>query len=178
MTCGFFITGAAMTDEVLVLNHNYQPLNVTSKRRAVTLVYLGKAHPVDDGSSTRSSVVRLNHFIKRPIQIIRPTRKGIFTRDGYKCAYCGTAHLPLTIDHITPRAKGGENDWENLVCCCTKCNNLKGDRTPEEVGLSLKVKPRRPKCLPYISYHKFVNALNNPDWNDFLAPYAPAESIA
>ena len=117
-------------------------------------------------------MLRLNHFVKRPLPVLRPTRKSIFTRDGYRCVYCGTNHLPLTIDHVTPRVRGGKDEWDNLVCCCTKCNNLKGDRTPEEVGFIMSNRPRRPKCLPYISYHKFVAALRNPQWQDYLAPYA------
>jgi len=159
-----------MTDEVLVLNHNYQPLNVTSRKRAVVLLYLGKAHIVDEADT--ASVLRLNHFVKRPLPVLRPTRKSIFTRDGYRCVYCGTNHLPLTIDHVIPRVRGGKDEWDNLVCCCTKCNNLKGDRTPEEAGFTMAVRPRRPKCLPYISYHKFVAAMRNPQWQDYLAPYA------
>ena len=104
--------------------------------------------------------------------ILRPTRKSIFTRDGHRCVYCGATHLPLTIDHVVPKVRGGTDTWDNLVCCCTKCNNLKGDRTPEQAGLTLHVQPRRPKCLPYISYHKFVAALRNTQWQDYLAPYA------
>lgn len=163
-----------MSDEVLVLNHNYQPLNVTSRQRAWVLLYLGKAHKVE--GEAMPTVVRLNHLVRRPMPVLRPSRKSIFTRDGYRCVYCGAAHLPLTIDHITPRSRGGSDNWENLVCCCTKCNNFKGDRTVEEAGFTLQVKPRRPKCLPYISYHKFVAALRNPQWTDYLAPYAPSVS--
>lgn len=159
-----------MSDEVLVLNHNYQPLNVTNRQRALVLLYLGKAHVVEKGD--RPTVVRLNHFVRRPMPVLRPTRKSIFTRDGNRCVYCGATHLPLTIDHVIPRTRGGSNDWDNLVCCCTRCNNLKGDHTPEEAGLHLHVAPRRPKCLPYIAYHKFVAALRNPQWEDYLAPYA------
>ena len=163
-----------MSDEVLVLNHNYQPLNVTNRQRALVLLYLGKAHIVEH--SDRPTVVRLNHYVRRPMPILRPSRKSIFTRDGYRCVYCGATHLPLTIDHVIPRVRGGSNDWENLVCCCTCCNNLKGDRRPEEVGLTLHIIPRRPKCLPYITYHKFVAALRNPLWQDYLAPYSSSLS--
>jgi 5-methylcytosine-specific restriction endonuclease McrA len=159
-----------MLDEVLVLNHNYQPLNITSRRRATVLLFLGKAHLVEAGEGPL--VVRLNHFVRRPMPILRPTRKAIFTRDGHRCVYCGATHLPLTIDHVVPRVRGGRDEWDNLVCCCTYCNNKKGDRTPEEVGFALLAPPRRPKCLPYISYHKFVTALRNPRWQDYLAPYA------
>ena len=159
-----------MLDEVLVLNNNYQPLNVTNRQRAVVLLYLGKAHVVDDGD--HATVVRLNHFVRRPMPTLHPSRKSIFTRDGYRCAYCGATHLPLTLDHVIPRVRGGSNDWDNLVCCCTVCNNRKGDHKPEEVGLMLQTKPHRPKCLPYITYHKFVAALRNPGWEEYLAPYA------
>ncbi len=164
-------------DEVLVLNHNYQPLNVTSRRRALTMLYLGKAHPLDDEyGSGHASVVRLNYPVYRPMPILKPTRKSIFTRDGNRCVYCGATHLPLTIDHVIPRVRGGRNEWDNLVCCCTKCNNKKGDRTPEAAGMKLSVNPRRPKCLPYISYHKFIYAISNPEWADYLQPYA--QSVA
>ena len=163
-----------MSDEVLVLNHNYQPLNVTNRQRALVLLYLGKAHAIEE--SERPTVVRLNHFVRRPMPVLRPSRKSIFTRDGYQCAYCGATHLPLTLDHVIPRTRGGSNDWDNLVCCCTKCNNAKGDQTPEEAGMKLHVVPRRPKCLPYITYHKFVAALRNPQWQDYLAPYASSAS--
>ena len=117
-------------------------------------------------------MLRLNHFVKRPLPVLRPTRKSIFTRDGYRCVYCGTTHLPLNHQPRHPPRARGKDEWDNLVCCCTKCNNLKGDRTLEEAGFTLQVRPRRPKCLPYISYHKFVAALRNPQWQDYLAPYA------
>lgn len=161
-----------MKDEILVLNNNYQPLNVTNRRRAIVLLYLGKAHAVEAGD--QPTVVRLNHFVRRPMPVLRPTRKSIFTRDGHRCQYCGGTNVPLTIDHIVPRTRNGTDDWDNLVCCCTACNNYKGNRTPEEARMALRSKPRRPKLLPYISYHKFISALRNPQWQEYLAPYASA----
>jgi 5-methylcytosine-specific restriction endonuclease McrA len=149
-------------------------LNVTNRKRALVLLYLGKAHVVDDMGN--ASVVRLNHHVKRPMPVLRPSRKSIFTRDGYRCVYCGATHLPLTIDHVIPRVRGGTDDWDNLVCCCTKCNNAKGDRLPDEAGMTMVRKPRRPKCLPYISYPKFMAALRNPGWMDYLEPYAASAS--
>jgi 5-methylcytosine-specific restriction endonuclease McrA len=71
-------------------------------------------------------------------------------RDGHKCAYCGRADLPLTLDHVIPRSKGGDDSWENLVAACLPCNNRKGDRTPEESHLKLKVKPYAPNHIMYI----------------------------
>ena len=83
-----------MSDEVLVLNHNYQPINVTNRKRALVLLYLGKAHVVEAGE--RPSVVRLNHYVRRPMPVLHPSRKSIFTRDNYRCVYCGAANFPLT----------------------------------------------------------------------------------
>ena len=71
-------------------------------------------------------------------------------RDGHKCAYCGRADLPLTLDHVIPRSKGGDDSWENLVAACLPCNNRKGDRTPEESHLKLKVKPYTPSHIMFI----------------------------
>jgi len=167
--------------EVLVLNNNYQPLNVTNVRRALVLVVLGKAEMVSTDSalfhSERSSlqvptVVRLSHFVRRPIPALQASRKSILARDHQTCQYCGAQHVALTIDHVIPKDRGGHTDWDNLVCCCTRCNNIKGNRTPEEVGMALIRKPRRPKFIPYISYTKFVSALQNPHWREFLTPYA------
>lgn len=167
--------------EVLVLNNNYQPLNITNVRRALVLIVLGKAEPLrtDTGAyhSERQvyplpTVVRLNHYVRRPVPELQVSRRSIFARDQHTCQYCGAQNVALTVDHVIPKDRGGDTDWHNLVCCCTKCNNLKGNRTPAEAGLSLIRTPRRPKFIPYISYTKFLAALRNPDWYDFLAPYS------
>jgi len=168
-------------DGVLVLNDNYQPLNVTNVRRALGMLWLGKAHTVETDSKVFRServsvemptVVRLNHHVRRPTPVLRVCRKGIFARDQHTCQYCGRRNVPLTIDHVTPRERGGTTDWANLVCCCTKCNNRKGNRAPEEAGMRLRRQPFRPKFIPYISYTKFLAAAANPVWRPYLAPYA------
>jgi 5-methylcytosine-specific restriction endonuclease McrA len=173
---------------VLVLNDNYQPLNVTNVRRALGLLCLGKAHTVETDSKVYRSehlqlempiVVRLNHHVRRPTPVLRVCRRGIFARDNHTCQYCGRRNVPLTLDHVIPRERGGGTDWKNLVCCCTKCNNKKGNRTPKEVGMRLRRTPARPKLIPYISYAKFLAAAANPVWRPYLAPYTdlpPLES--
>jgi len=169
-----------MADQVLVLNQDYQPLNVTNVRRAIVLLCLGKVHTIRTDSSVFHSermalempaVVRLNYYVRRPLPDLRPSRKSIFTRDNHTCQYCGRGKVPLTIDHVIPKNRGGGTGWSNLVCCCTKCNNQKANRTPQEAGMRLLRQPRRPKYVPYISYPKFVAAARNPQWRDYLEPY-------
>ena len=98
------------------------------------------------------SVVRLNDFIKVPYKRIILTRRNILMRDDHKCAYCGRGDLPLTIDHVIPKSKGGDDSWENLVAACLPCNNRKGNRTPEEAKLKLKIKPYTPSHIMFMRY--------------------------
>ncbi|NCO34540.1 MAG: HNH endonuclease [Armatimonadetes bacterium] len=166
---------------VLVLNQNYEPLNITSVRRAIVLLCMGKAeavkddtgyvHTVDD-SFRVPTVVRLAHFVKRPVPELKLSRKSILARDEYTCQYCGDGGPHnLTLDHVVPRVRGGKTEWENLVCCCLKCNNKKGNRTPQEVSMSLRHPPRKPKYVPYISFPKFVAATHNEEFLEYLSPY-------
>jgi len=170
-----------VNDSVLILNNNYQPLNVTNVRRALGLLCVGKAHTVERDSMAFHSehlivevptVVRLNHYVRRPMPVLRVSRKSIFARDHHTCQYCGARGTALTIDHVIPRERGGKTTWNNLVCCCTKCNNKKGSHTLEQVGMRLRRQPYRPKFIPYISYTKFLAAARNPIWRPYLAPYA------
>jgi 5-methylcytosine-specific restriction endonuclease McrA len=167
-------------NEVLVLNNNYQPLNITNVRRAISLLFMGKAQTVQTDSKVyhaervalpMPTVVRLNHYVRRPLPRLHVSRKSIFARDGHTCQYCGAQKVALTLDHVIPKDKGGHTDWDNLVCCCTKCNSKKGNQAPHEAGMTLLRRPRRPKFIPYISYTKFLAALRNPHWKQYLSPY-------
>ncbi|MBN1638347.1 MAG: HNH endonuclease [Ignavibacteriales bacterium] len=114
------------------------------------------------------NVIRLNNFIKIPYKRIILSRKNILKRDGHKCVYCGRGDLQLTLDHIIPRSRGGGDTWENLVAACLKCNNKKGDRTPQEANMRLKVIPYRPNHIMFIM--KTVNRLDE-SWKPFLFQY-------
>ncbi len=137
----------------LVLNAGYEPLAVVSFRRALVLVLAGKATivadtgaPVVGGSMTlpRPSVILLARYVRAPYaRSVTVSRRGVLRRDGHRCAYCG-AHA-TTVDHVLPRSRGGQDCWENLVACCVRCNNVKGDRTPEEKGWALRVRPVSPR---------------------------------
>ncbi len=145
-----------MSVSVLVLNYDYQPIHITSWRRAFILVHLRKAeiiesHPAQHLVTARMvypwpRIIRLMRYVPVPYRNVPLTRENVFRRDGYRCAYCGSPHH-LTMDHVIPRSQGGEDIWENLVTACESCNRRKGNRTPEQAGLRLLQKPRRPHYL-------------------------------
>lgn len=144
---------------VLVLNQDYQPLSVCSVQRSLILLFLEKAELLHDVPerfvhTVRTeydfpSVIRLKRYIRLPFQEVMPTRKNIMRRDRMKCQYCGN-HGQLTIDHIMPRSRGGQDSWTNLVTACTSCNQKKGNRTPEEASMPLKRKPFKPHHITFL----------------------------
>lgn len=173
-----------MNSQVLVLNQNYEPLNITSMRRAVTLLHLGKAEVVAENgralhtvsqSMPAPAVVRLSHYVRRPYPELRVTRRGILARDAHSCQYCGATDVPLTLDHVLPSSRGGNNDWTNLVACCVACNNRKGNRTPDEAEMPLRRAPVRPRIAPCLSYAKFVAGIKDPYWHTYLAPFGAVD---
>jgi 5-methylcytosine-specific restriction endonuclease McrA len=149
-----------LSDNVLIVNQNYEPLITTSVKRAIVLVFLGKASMVEArrGRTVRSvsrvfeepSIVRLEVYARVPQKQVMLNRKNIIKRDGGVCQYCGTTSGVMTVDHVIPKLRRGGDNWENLVCACDKCNNKKGNRLPEEAGMRLRSKPRRPSNLTFI----------------------------
>lgn len=138
----------------LVLNAGYEPLAVVSFKRALVLVMNHKATVIEcvDGepiwgtseSYERPAVIVLTRYVRLPrARRVPVTRRGVLRRDGYRCGYCGKT--ASTIDHVLPRSRGGKNTWQNLVACCLHCNNVKGDRTPQEMSWSLRVVPGAPR---------------------------------
>ncbi|MER3397448.1 MAG: HNH endonuclease [Chloroflexota bacterium] len=140
---------------VLVLNQNYEPLNVCNVRRAFVLIDRGKAEVLEHADGVLRtpsrifrlpSVIRLVYMIKRPRPEVKLTRREVFLRDNYTCQYCGTRTRDLTVDHVIPRHRGGKHVWENVVSACKSCNHRKANRTPEEAGMKLIRPPRRPRA--------------------------------
>jgi 5-methylcytosine-specific restriction endonuclease McrA len=159
----------------LVLNAGYEPLSVVSFRRALVLVMNNRAVIVEADSDNpvwtvagpleRPTVIVLTRYVKLPNQRSIPvSRRGVLRRDGARCAYC-QGHA-TTIDHVIPRSRGGEDSWENLVACCLGCNNLKGDRTPKEMGWRMHVAPRQPYGTAWM-----VRGMDRPQphWEEYLA---------
>jgi len=171
-----------MNQDVLVLNSDFEPLNVCNMRRAVVLVYMGKADilhadesadrlQLSEGAVAPPSVVKLRHHVRRPLPELRLSRRAIFARDNFTCQYCGHQSRDLTIDHIIPKHYGGGMYWENLVACCRKCNAKKGDKMLWQTGMKLMRQPRRPRYVPYISLTKYVAGTKNDIWRTYLPTF-------
>ena len=143
---------------VLVLNQNYEPLNVCRARRAVLLLYRGKAEMLENGSGLIHSasytfpipsIIRLVYLIKRPRPKRKLTRLEIFHRDRYTCQYCSKETRQLTLDHVIPRSLSGEHSWENVVSACIPCNRHKAGRTPQQARMELLRTPAPPRGNHY-----------------------------
>jgi 5-methylcytosine-specific restriction endonuclease McrA len=164
---------------VLLLNQNYEPLNICNVRRAMVLLDRGKAEPLANGrgelhTATRAipvpSVIRLAYMVRRPLTLRRRlSRREVFARDGYTCQYCGKETRELTLDHVVPRHRGGSHSWENVVAACIPCNHRKAGLTLQEAGMRLRREPQPPRPNPYAILH------NRPileEWRPF-APWVP-----
>ncbi|NUS74276.1 MAG: HNH endonuclease [Corynebacteriales bacterium] len=168
-----------MVASALVLNTTYEPLCVVPQRRAAVLILTDKAVPVCQGGGLFRSekvrllaptVVRLTRFVRVPYRgAIALTRRGVFTRDSGRCAYCGAA--ATTIDHVIPRSRGGSHAWENVVAACTKCNHRKADRTLGELGWRL---PRQPKAPVGLTARILGHRSPEPGWLDWFGSPEPA----
>jgi 5-methylcytosine-specific restriction endonuclease McrA len=144
----------------LVLNQSYEPLNVCRARRALSLIFSGKAEMLENGYGyihtanqifPIPSVIKLANLIKRPRPQPKLTRVEIFNRDHYTCQYCGKTSSQLTLDHVMPRHQGGRHTWENLVSACGPCNRKKAGRTPEQARMKLHQIPVRPAGSIYLN---------------------------
>jgi 5-methylcytosine-specific restriction endonuclease McrA len=167
-----------VNSNVLVLNRLYQPIHVTTVRRAFALLYQGLARAIDQqyrlfdfeswselsAEVHRESIGTIGKRIRIPRVIVliayerfpkarvRFSRYNIYARDANTCQYCGRT-LPrceLNLDHVIPRSRGGTTSWENVVCSCVPCNLKKGGRTPPEAQMTLLHFPARPRWTPVL----------------------------
>ncbi len=170
------MTATVLNTNVLVLNRFYQPVHVTSVKRAFSLLYQGVVKAIDqqyrlyefsdwaalsaahhDSIGTMGGRIRVPRVVVLmayeylPKGRVRFSRLNIYARDHDICQYCGR-QLPrsdLNLDHVVPRAQGGKTTWENVVCSCISCNLRKGGRTPMQAGMKLLKKPVRPRWTPF-----------------------------
>jgi 5-methylcytosine-specific restriction endonuclease McrA len=158
----------------LVLNAGYEPLGVVSFRRALMLVLNQKATVLEqsqelllrsaNGAFELPSVILLSRYVRVPnSRAIPVSRRGVLRRDQNRCAYCSKP--ANTIDHVQPKSRGGKDTWENLVACCLRCNNKKGDKTLSEIGWTLNFSPRMPHGTSWI-----VRGAEHaePQWQNYL----------
>jgi 5-methylcytosine-specific restriction endonuclease McrA len=141
----------ALDGRVLLLNQTYEPLGTVSVTRAVIMVFKNTVSVEEfDGDrvlrSARAefpvpSVIRRRIYIniRRRREASSMKRLRIYMRDKFRCQYCGDKKPAgqLTLDHILPRSRGGDNSPVNVVTACVACNNRKADRTPAEARMPL-----------------------------------------
>lgn len=160
--------------KVLVLNASYEPLNITSWRRAVILLIKNKAEQVEHNGKCvykefpLPTVIRLRHYIQVPYKEIPLTRRNILHRDGHTCQYCGYTGEDLTLDHVVPRSRGGGDSWENIVTACVRCNVKKGSRTPREASMVLAHNPRRPYSSLYFEISRHLRSGVHQEWRKYI----------
>lgn len=164
----------SISGQVLVLNQDYQPLGICSVRKSILLLWLEKAELLHKHNEKRvytvsasfdyPTVIRLLDYVRLPQLNIVVTRKNIIKRDGYKCQYCGRKES-LTIDHVIPKSRGGTDQWDNLVTCCSTCNVTKGNHTPREANMPLMSKPHKPNHLMYLRA-QVIHIMD--DWKPYL----------
>lgn len=178
----------------LVLNCLWQPIQVATVARALVLLWNEAARVVDpDDYQTYTwedwarlkpregdafvqavrfrmrapEVITLTEYDRLPNSAVTFSRRNIFKRDHFACQYCGKqpGTEELTLDHVVPRAQGGQSTWDNCVLACLPCNKHKADRTPEQAGMRLKHKPVQPKWSPLYGAHD----LRIESWKKFVS---------
>lgn len=163
-----------MNRKVLVLNQDFSPISVCTVQRAFLMTFLKKTELIApaNGYTLNSisqqfpmpSVIRLTRYVHVPYKGVALTRQNVFRRDNFSCQYCGY-EKELTLDHVIPRSKGGKSAWNNLVSACKRCNARKGDNTPDEAGIKLRIKPFRPT---YVMFLRDFSGMYHEEWRPYL----------
>ncbi len=191
-----------LSRQALVLNRSWQPIHVTTVVRALVLLWNDSARavdaedyrlysweqwldlPVHDGMPCIRTgrarlrvpeVVALARYDRLPLSAVTFSRRNVAKRDHYTCQYCGAqpGGDALTIDHVVPRAQGGQSSWTNCVAACMSCNARKAGRTPEEAGMRLRKPPIRPEWKPF--YALLGTGQNTIHWFPSWTRFVPEE---
>jgi 5-methylcytosine-specific restriction endonuclease McrA len=164
-----------LREPVLLLNVNFEPLHVCNTKRALALVFGGKAEILLNGRGTIHSasaeydipsVIRLGYLVRRPRQEISLTKREILRRDNFTCQYCAHRSHVMTIDHIIPRRLGGKHIWTNVVAACPACNRRKGGKLPESANMRLRRAPFQPKPTAFYRFGQHLD--NHSEWEQFI----------
>lgn len=178
---------------VLVLNRNWQPVAVFTVGVAITTVVRDMGWVLEpegyelldfetwcerapesaariktpSGGVPAPEIIVLREYAAQPQRQVPFNRRNLYRRDDYACQYCGRQPgvERLTIDHVLPRSRGGPTSWENCVVACEPCNGHKADRTPQEAGMRLRVRPVRPSWRPVLPVSR---SAVRPSWKGFV----------
>tara|TARA_Y100000588_G_C14171488_1_gene889357 strand:- start:671 stop:1192 length:522 start_codon:yes stop_codon:yes gene_type:complete len=165
---------AILNRRVLLLNQSYEPIMVIGAKRAIILMLSEKVDALENYKELihsayltlpLPSVIKLREYARIQRRNIILSRKNILKRDNHTCQYCSISSVPMTVDHIIPKQRGGEDTWYNLVAACVSCNTKKGSRTPRESQMRLKKKPRKPTIVLHLQ--KFVKQFQG-TWRPYL----------
>ena len=171
----------ALDGRVLLLNQTYEPLGTVSVARAVIMTFKDSVFVEEwDGERVLHSArheFRVPSVIRRRIYInIRRRqeqsglkRMRIYMRDKFRCQYCGEKKVAgeLTLDHILPRSRGGDNSPVNIVTACLQCNNRKGDRSPAEARMPLLTSQKLLRLgLDHVLLCHYAES--RPEWKKYL----------
>jgi 5-methylcytosine-specific restriction endonuclease McrA len=153
---------SVINSPVLVLNQDYEPLNICRVRRAMVLLLRGKAEVLENG---RGEIHAVSVSLPIPLQK-KLTRFEVFNRDRYTCQYCGREGRDLTLDHVLPRSRGGTHEWGNVVSCCFPCNLRKAGRTPTEASMKLMRHPSPPPPATFSVPYQHLRI--HDEWQKFI----------
>lgn len=148
-------------DRCIILNSDYTFLNTVTWKRAVCLIMKGKTQVLKYSERVvrnSSGIVMKIPLVMKLVKLVRSiykskvpfTKKNVFIRDKFRCVYCDTKDVRLTIDHVVPVSKGGRTNFDNCVASCKPCNSNKGNRTPSEARMFMKKRPYTPTIAEFI----------------------------
>ena len=162
-----------LNNKVLLLNNSYEPISVITAKKAVIMYFLDKVDVVKKSKIVINSlylkfnipeVIKLKNYIYIKHSKIPLTRKNILKRDNNICQYCGKNKSEITIDHVLPKDKGGNDTWNNLVVACKRCNMIKGNYLLKDIDMYLIRKPFEPTKIIYLQNV----GKNNKSWHPYL----------
>ena len=182
-----------LSQQILRTDASGMPLAWIDFRHAARLHFLGMIayvcgeplftlHGGINAATRRRSLIEINSIVAtHGNHLLRDSytpplsNRTLFQRDDHLCLYCGEhfPHRMLSRDHVRPISQGGVNQWTNVVTACTRCNNHKAGRTPEQAGMELLAIPFTPTHAEYI-YLQGRNVLE--DQMAFLRAHFPRSS--
>lgn len=182
----------SLNEKVLILNKYWLPVNIKTLKSILPRICAGRLSIVGSdymvydweqwieatvpgnnhiittqGLIAKPTVAISRHYDRVPKRNIKLSKKNVFRRDGYTCAYSGRklTASEATVDHVIPRSRGGETSWLNLVTCSRDINIKKGNRSLRDSGYQLLYSPYKPQWLTM-----FLNSQNSypEEWKVFF----------